>query len=246
LVTVSALTALAACGSGGSADKSSASSSSDSSSPSATSTAWIDDVEVGDADAALPTVDQVKYADKKGSSRCHPDRVTRNCPKRKGTTYATVTYYLDGTADKQDIKQRNGTHWEPESVSVQVYQYVDKATARQTQRRSTSAAERAAGAVRSKPKRFPNGAYQLGAVGKVDYDGGAVAGLPGYTMRIDRKYTSPSHKTSSPENVGVAATSFGRYLVYTTVSTWPSLHTPETSRAMARQLTEDYVARLRS
>jgi hypothetical protein len=244
LVTVSALAAPAGCGSGGSTDKSSASTSSDSSSPSATGTSSVADIDMHDADAALPTADQVKYADTKGSYGCQPGRVSRNCPAHKGTTYATVNYYLDGTAAKQDIKQRNGTHWQPESVSMQVYQYADNATARKLQRRSTSAAEGTAGAVRSKPKRFGDGAYQLGELGKADYDAASIGGSPGYTLRIDRRYTSPSGKTSGPENVGIAATSFGRYLVYTTVSTWPSMHAPETSRAMARQLTEDYLERV--
>jgi hypothetical protein len=63
-------------------------------------------------------------------------------------------------------------------------------------------------------------------------------------LKIDRKYTSPTHTSSSPENVGIAATSFGRYLVYTLVTTWPSRHPAGTARAMAGQLTEDLVERL--
>ncbi len=241
LALLPALATLGACGSGNgdsSAHKSPSPSTSSSRAPS------LDDVQIRDVDQALPSASQVKYADNKGVLRCHPGKVTRNCPKREQTSYASVTYHLEGSAEKQDIKQRNGTHWQPESASVQVFRYADKATAQRLQRSSSRTAKGSTGPLRQKPKKFSNGAYQLGAVGTVGYADADYRGLPGYTMRIDRKYTSPTHTTSSPENVGVAATSFGPYLVYTLVTTWPSQHPVGTARAMASQLTEDLVERL--
>jgi hypothetical protein len=241
LAVLPALSTLCACGSGDGDSSASGSPSPTSSSARASS---LDDLPIRDVDRALPSASQVKLADSKGALHCRPGKVTRSCPKREQTTYASVTYHLEGTAEKQDIKQRNGTHWQPESASVQVFRYADKATAQRLQRRASRDAKGSTGPLMQKPRKFPNGAYQLGATGTVDYADAHFRGLPGYTMRIDRRYTSPSHTTSSPENVGVAATSFGRYLVYTLVTTWPSRHPVGTAKAMASQLTDDLVERL--
>ena len=191
--------------------------------------------------AALPAADQVPRADPDPST-CSFGKVTPRCPERRGTTYASVYFTLAGTDTKTDIKQQDGTHWQAESASMQVYRYASVKLASQGLAEATKGARSSAGDVDIAPKSMAGNQYSLGIQGTSAFR--AVepgAGVRGYLVDSDIRYTSPEGRTSAPYDNSFGILRDANYLVVISVSHWAS---SDGAGALADKLLKEYVARI--
>jgi hypothetical protein len=191
--------------------------------------------------AALPTADQVPQADPDPAT-CSFGKVTRSCPERRGTTYASVYFTLAGTDDKTDIKQQDGTHWQAETVSMEVYRYADVQLAAGGLAEATKGARRSAGDVDIAPRTMSGNQYSLGIQGTSAFHAVEVGhGVKGYLVDSDIRYTSPEGRTSAPYDNAFGIVRDDNYLIVISVSRWAS---SGGARELADKLLEEYVARV--
>jgi len=192
-------------------------------------------------EAALPTADQVPDADP-GRSTCSFGKVTQSCPERRGTTYASVYYTLAGTDSKTDIKQQDGTHWQAESASLEVYRYASVKLATRGLAEATRGARGSAGDVDIAPRTMSGNRYSLGIQGTSAFHAvEPAAGVKGYLVSSDIRYTSPEGRTSAPYDNAFGIVRLDNYLVVVSVSRWAS---SGQGKALADKLLREYAARV--
>ena len=190
---------------------------------------------IDDLAAALPERGQVPGAAKQLDA-CGADD---ECPDAA----VSVTYGLEPSLSDAEVKRQYDVYILPEvaTVAATAWKDADAAAAGLAKARDGELV----GTYSTKGKETSDTGYTFGAKGKATIEDVTVAGWSGYLNRREEVLTSPEGGSDTPPlAVTVVHVSDGSSTVKVTVQVLAGGATAASSESAARQLAEDYIARL--